>query len=86
MEHHGEVPERLNGTVLKTVVAPKVTGGSNPSLSVFFTAKAWRALILRPAFRAGSWTGGLPAVDSDGPEKSGFPVSGPVSFFEGFIS
>jgi hypothetical protein len=29
----GEVPERLNGTVSKTVVTPWATVGSNPTLS-----------------------------------------------------
>ena len=29
----GEVPERLNGTVSKTVVGPWSTVGSNPTLS-----------------------------------------------------
>jgi len=30
---HGEMPERLNGTVLKTVEGDEPSGGSNPSFS-----------------------------------------------------
>ena len=47
----GEVPEWLNGALSKSVVAPKVTVGSNPTLSAHARRSMWRVLFSTQAFK-----------------------------------
>ena len=44
----GEVPERLNGTVSKTVVAPVATVGSNPTSPQARKMKSLSRMLLGP--------------------------------------